>query len=99
MQELIEQAKKENKWLYYKPAKLWYEPLDLQERYSEIKSFDEFSEDPTLWAIRDPHERIKEIDILIEGYKAERNVFVMRMLKSGLTNKAEFFTDRGTSKV
>lgn len=77
MEPLIERAKKEGKWLWCRYQDLWFSPGELEKNMAEGR----FRWGPVNWELRDPLEKIRNIENEIEGKKQTLEELKQRMLR------------------
>ena len=78
MQPLLRQARDEGKWLYVNYQSLWFSPDELEAAYGEGR----FLWGPENWALRNPEQRITELEHEIERAKANLVAFKQRVKTS-----------------
>jgi hypothetical protein len=69
LKELIEQARKEGKWLWCHYQDLWFSPDQLEAENAAGK----FRWGPVNWKLRDPQERLSEAERRLASAAAERD--------------------------
>jgi hypothetical protein len=69
--KLFEQARREQLWFYSLYQSLWFSPDELLVRWGVVN-----------WQLRDPKERVEEIDRKITALQEERETFLVRVAMS-----------------
>lgn len=76
LEPLIKRAKEEKKWLYCSYQSLWFSPEELEKENSQGR----FRWGPLNWDLRDPGERIHQIEKMIKDKNEELKNFKERMV-------------------
>ena len=77
LDQLIEKAKQESKWLYCGAINLWLSPEELEEHNKNGR----FQLAPANWQLRDPSELIKEKEDKISEMQKELDTIKNRVLQ------------------
>ena len=77
LQDLIDQARREGKWLWCHYQDLWFSPAQLEKENAEGR----FRWGPVNWKLRDPIERLGEAERRVSEAMDERNRIAKEIIK------------------
>lgn len=76
MHALLAEAKQSRKWLWNRLYDLWFSPNELIAAQADGK----FCWGPSNWQLRDPRERIRELEENVRSARNELNEFTRRYM-------------------